>query len=157
MNTIEKFYMNIGKFCFKNPDIEHDFFISSNKEKIFLFERGNFKIRIYPYFNRDKISIDLDIDLINKIPANHHKIRELIGFNEHKLNKLDMKAIKLSMPLLIGLENNIESFSVFPTYLREKIDMNPFYGRITNKEVNIKEIRKIIKKYKLENKLGDGN
>jgi len=68
-----------------------------------------------------------------------------------------MKAIKLSMPLLIGLENNIESFSVFPTYLREKIDMNPFYGRITNKEVNIKEIRKIIKKYKLENKLGDGN
>jgi hypothetical protein len=154
MNTIEIFYRNIGKFCFDNSRLDFEFFKYDNSKNrnIFIFEVNRLKIRVIGIEkDSDKITIELDIELDDNIERGHMRgeykfIREL--------NHIDKESIKLVLPILIDLENNIDSFIIHSTYLSKNFNITPTHvNEIDRKKVDINLINNKIKKYKMENKL----
>jgi hypothetical protein len=146
--------MNIGKFCFDNSRLDFEFFKYDNSKNrnIFIFEVNRLKIRVIGIEkDSDKITIELDIELDDNIERGHMRgeykfIREL--------NHIDKESIKLVLPILIDLENNIDSFIIHPTYLSKNFNITPTYvNEIDKKTVDINMINNKIKKYKMENKL----
>jgi hypothetical protein len=146
--------MNIGKFCFDNSRLDFEFFKYDNSKNrnIFIFEVNRLKIRVIGIEkDSDKITIELDIELDDNIERSHMRgeykfIREL--------NYIDKESIKLVLPILVDLENNIDSFIIHPTYLSKNFNITPTYvNEIDKKTVDINMINNKIKKYKMENKL----